>query len=345
LAAAMLAVSLAGFAHVLNQTGSQGNTDTAPQPRDEPLKMVVCFGHVDVEGGVQRIVPLQSGRVAEVFVRPGQTVAEGTPLLKIEDKLSRTTVQTAQENVNAAQLELAEARKEPDRYKEQVELQKLKVEALTERVRSLRAVLDQMRRVREESGGGVTLADIEKTQGELKVAEIELQGAEMTFSALQRRDSLVHARLLECKLAIAKAQLEQAKAAADEYTIPAPSAGTVLRVNVRKGDVVAPGSQQLPPIEFAHDGRRYVRAEVPQASAARVTEGLPARITDDTHAGGTWTGHVTYVSDWFARKRSVLQEPMQFNDEQTLECWITLDPNQPKLRINQRVRVYIQIGH
>jgi hypothetical protein len=36
---------------------------------------------------------------------------------------------------------------------------------------------------------------------------------------------------------------------------------------------------------------------------------------------------------------------MQFNDEQTLECWVTLDPNQPKLRINQRVRVYIQTGH
>ena len=54
---------------------------------------------------------------------------------------------------------------------------------------------------------------------------------------------------------------------------------------------------------------------------------------------------MTYVSDWFARKRSVLQEPLQFNDEQTLECWVTLDPNQPTLRINQRVRVYIQTGN
>ena len=341
----MLAVSLAGFAHVLNQTGSQGNSDTAPPPRDETPKMVVCFGHVDVEGGVQRIVPLQSGRVADVFVRPGQTVAEGAPLLKIEDKVSRTTVQTAQENVNAAQLELDEARKEPEQHKEQVELQKLKVQALTERVKSLRSVVDQMRRIREETGAGVSLADIEKTQGELRVAEIEQHGAEVTLNSLERRDPLVHSRLLESKLAIAKAHLEQAKLAADEYTIPAPSAGTVLRVNVRKGDVVSPASQQLPPIEFAHDGQRYIRAEVPQASAGQVTEGLPARITDDTHAGGTWTGRVTYVSDWFARKRSVLQEPMQFNDEQTLECWVALDPNQQKLRINQRVRVYIQTGH
>src|SRR5262249_17853209 len=156
----------------------------------------------------------------------------------------------------------------------------------------------------------------------------EQHGAETIFNSLQKRDPLVHARLLESKLAIAKAQLEQAKAAADEYTIPAPSAGTVLRVNVRKGEVVSPSSP-LPPIEFAHDGQRYIRAEVPQANAGRVTEGLPVRITDDTHAEGTWTGRVTYVSDWFAPRRSVLQEPLQFNDEQTLECWVALDPSQP----------------
>jgi multidrug resistance efflux pump len=344
LAAAMLAVSLAGFAHVLNQTGSQGSSEVAPQPRDETPKTVVSFGHVDVEGGVQRIFPLQAGRVAEVLVQPGSAVAEGAPLIRIEDKLSRTTVQTAQEQVKAAQIELDEARKEPERHKDLIEKQKLKLQAVTERVATLRTVLEQMRRIREGAAGGVSLTDVEKTQGELKVAEIEQRGEEMTLNALQRQDPLVHARLVESKLAIAKAHLEQANAAADEYTIPAPSAGTVLRVNVRKGEVVSTSSP-LPPIEFAHDGTRYIRADVPQASASRVVEGLRARITDDTHAEGTWTGRVTYVADWFARKRTVLQEPMQFNDEQTLECWVALDPNQPKLRINQRVRVYIQTGN
>jgi hypothetical protein len=38
----------------------------------------------------------------------------------------------------------------------------------------------------------------------------------------------------------------------------------------------------------------------------------------------------------------MLLEPLQFNDVRTLECIITLDPNQPPLRIGQRVRVRIQ---
>src|SRR5262245_45897994 len=124
----MLAVSLAGFAHVLNQTGSQGSTDVAPPPREEVPKTVVCFGHVDVEGGVQKIVPLHSGRVAEVLVHSGSNVAEGAPLIRIEDKASRTTVQTAEENVKAAQLELDEARKGPERHKDLIEEQSLKVQ-------------------------------------------------------------------------------------------------------------------------------------------------------------------------------------------------------------------------
>ena len=113
---------------------------------------------------------------------------------------------------------------------------------------------------------------------------------------------------------------------------------TAISERNRKGEVVSPSSP-LPPIEFARDGQRYIRAEVPQASASRVREGLPARITDDTHAEGTWTGRVTYVSGWFARRRSVLQEPLQFNDVRTLECIIRVNPDQPALRLGQRMRV------
>ena len=37
-------------------------------------------------------------------------------------------------------------------------------------------------------------------------------------------------------------------------------------------------------------------------------------------------------------------EPLQFNDVRTLECIVTLDPDQPPLRIGQRVRVTLEGG-
>jgi hypothetical protein len=53
---------------------------------------------------------------------------------------------------------------------------------------------------------------------------------------------------------------------------------------------------------------------------------------------------VTRLSDWYTHRRSILLEPMQFNDVRTLESIITLDPGQPMLRIGQRMRVTLGGG-
>src|SRR5207237_981219 len=143
-------------------------------------------------------------------------------------------------------------------------------------------------------------------------AELAVQAEEWKLKVLQVQDPLAEARLIEFEVVIANVRLERAKAAADEYTIRAPKAGKVLRVNVRPGDALA-GTPQQPAMEFAPDGPRIIRAEVEQAQAHRVAEGQVARIEDDTHAAGSWTGRVVHVSDWYTHKRSVLQEPLQFN--------------------------------
>jgi hypothetical protein len=51
---------------------------------------------------------------------------------------------------------------------------------------------------------------------------------------------------------------------------------------------------------------------------------------------------VARVSEWFARRRSVLLEPGQVNDVRTLECIVAFDdPDPPILRIGQRMRITI----
>ncbi len=46
---------------------------------------IVCFGQVDLRHGVTALYPLQPGRVVEVPVEEGQTVAEGAILVRLED--------------------------------------------------------------------------------------------------------------------------------------------------------------------------------------------------------------------------------------------------------------------
>jgi hypothetical protein len=92
---------------------------------------------------------------------------------------------------------------------------------------------------------------------------------------------------------------------------------------------------------FCPKGERLIRAEVEQEFAGQVTVGQTALVEDDTGTGATWTGKVLRVSDWFTHRRSILQEPLQFNDVRTLECLIAVAHGQPPLRIGQRVRVTI----
>ena len=92
---------------------------------------------------------------------------------------------------------------------------------------------------------------------------------------------------------------------------------------------------------FCPDGPRLVRAEVEQEYASQVQVGQSATVQDDSGAAGTWHGRVARLSDWYTRRRSTLDEPLQLNDVRTLECLIALDPGQPPLRIGQRIRVTI----
>jgi hypothetical protein len=101
---------------------------------------------------------------------------------------------------------------------------------------------------------------------------------------------------------------------------------------------------KLPAIEFCPQAPRVIRAEVMQEWAGRVKEGQAAIIEDDTRAGIHWQGKVKHISDWYTHRRSMLQEPFQYNDVRTLECIVSVDPGGPPLRIGQRVRVTIEQG-
>ena len=122
--------------------------------------------------------------------------------------------------------------------------------------------------------------------------------------------------------------------------VKAPADGKVLRLDLRKGDLL-PAQPKSPPLIFCPNEPRIVRAEVEQEWASRAQEGQIATIQDETSNGNgpTWTGKVIRLSDWMAHRRSILPDPSQFHDIRTLECIIAVDGSQPPLRIGQRVRV------
>ncbi len=107
------------------------------------------------------------------------------------------------------------------------------------------------------------------------------------------------------------------------------------------------GSQpKQPAIQFAIEEPQIVRAEVEQEFIGRVAVGQPVVVEDESNSArllARQSGARLQLDH--PSRRSVMQEPMQFNDVRTVETLMTLDAGQPPLRIGQRAaRAHRPVG-
>jgi multidrug resistance efflux pump len=312
--------------------------DAAASAKDavRGLMKAVCFGYVDVEQGLTSLYPTLPGRVVEVFKKEGEEVEAGTPLFRVDDALAQLRLREAKVALAAAEAQLAQARTLPVQHQKQIEAKKAQVEAARQDVEAARAQHDKAHRFFEKN-----LASAEEDRAAealLHKAEAGLRGHEADLAALSATDPKVAVTLAEQNVAAKRVDVEKGELAVRECTVSAPTKGSIMRLSVGQGEVLGPMPRQ-PALLFCSKAPRIVRAEVEQEFAEHVAVGQAAAIQDDATSTGSWTGKVVRLSDWYAHRRSILLEPMQYNDVRTLECIIELAPNQPPLRIGQRVRV------
>jgi multidrug resistance efflux pump len=304
-----------------------------------PSETTACIGHVDNEPGVASLYPSQPGRVAEVLVHEDQQVKAGEVLLRLESRSAAFLVKQAEEDLKAAELQLTEARKLPKQHQLLIAQQKHAIEAARHRLSAACYALERKQNmVRADhlapEEGEVAAALVKELEAALAVEGQKLQSIEL-------HDADTQVARAQVDVDNKRTKLDMARYALDECSLRAPCDGKILRIFVSAGEVLGP-QPKAPAVQFAPSGIRIVRAEIEQEFAARVHVGQTALIQDDASMGETWRGKVLRISDWYTHRRSILQEPLQFNDVRTVECIIQLDPGQMGLRIGQRVRVKIQ---
>jgi multidrug resistance efflux pump len=182
---------------------------------------------------------------------------------------------------------------------------------------------------------------VKAAQAIVKALESAVEGETTKLNGLEAVDPYIGVTLAMNDLNARKARLSKAEYALKETTLVAPFKGSVLRINTSVGETLGP-NPKLPAIMFCPSTKRIVRAEVEQEFAGKISLNQLALMQDDCSTSTqTWRGKVVRISDWYTHRRSILLEPLQFNDVRTLECIIDLDPGQPILRIGQRVRVQL----
>ena len=316
--------------------------DTRPTFHADDLD-VVCSGRVDAPQMVISLDPAQAGRVVKVHVSEGDPVTEGQVILELDDSLAQHRLKQAAAAVDAATIDRARARREAERFPQQVEMRRAMVAAAAAQVIAAEKSLEGRKALSGlQKPGEAEVAGLEATIRQLKeLKRAEEIGLAQLEKAEKEKFAEFAVRAAEARLAAAQADQELAQKSVDECVIKAPAAGHILRLQATKGGNLAPG--YVPAVVFAPAGRRIVRAEVDQEYLAKVKEGMTAEIQDDSRLHSpTWKGKVKSVSKWVAQRRTLILEPGEVNDVRTLEAVIEPDDD-TGLVIGQRMRITIKV--
>jgi multidrug resistance efflux pump len=317
-----------------------GCSRAAPEPRAAPpsgdAADVVCLGYADVEGGVAELRPERPGRVVQVFVEEGAEVKDRQELFRLDDAEARQQVARARASLKAAEGREALAKQEAAQQPQRLKQLAATLEATTARLAGARIALKRQEDL--YSRNLVTKPEVDQAREAVRELEASVEAAKAKRSEAEAVDPKVAAEVAAAEAEAARAALKQTEDALDRCTVRAPSAGRVLVLAARPGEVVGAGGAA--PVQFQPDRPFVVRAEVEQELVSRVTPGLLAMVSDEMAGAGPWKGSVARVGGMYSRRRH-RTDPTQFVDVPTVECLVRLESGHPPLRVGQKLRVSI----
>jgi multidrug resistance efflux pump len=328
---ATAAVSLRSHAND-NSPSSSGTAVSSPDGEGRWMSI----GYVDVEGGITPLYPVAPGRVKSIQAHENEPVQANAELFRLDDSLAVLKAREAEEGVQIAKQQVVVAEQKAKQYREQIEAQKEAVNVAAKDVDQARINRDKQQKDFKKELVDKQVA--ENAEVLLQKAEAALRGKQKELAALEAIDPDEGVKVATLNVKLREAQWEQARKAVEEHVIRAPYAGTPLRVLVSVGETLGTNPRQ-PAIQFCPDRPLLVRAEVEQEFANRIHKGQAAHIQDHITGEDLGRGTIAIISRWFTHRRSILLDPLQYNDVRTLECVIKVDSNAQTLRIGQRVRV------
>jgi HlyD family secretion protein len=289
-------------------------------------------GRVEPRAGEFRVGTSVVGRVAAVLVRTNDAVEEGEVLVRLDDEEARARLAAAEAEAGARSRErdtqAATAGREDVRRAE---------DALFTAERDAagaRFELDEALALTRARNG----ADEKSEEAHKRFAEASerLHSARSGFEAAQGKSGLPAPSRLESSLTAARAEVAVAQALLDKTRIRAPAAGTVLQLNAKVGEMVAPASD--PPLAVVGDlSAMIVKAEVAERDIGKIKLGQKAVVRSDAFPGRDFEGGVTALAPSVSVPRLGARGPRRPAEVEVLEVTVELAgavPLLPGMRVD-----------
>jgi HlyD family secretion protein len=261
----------------------QNSADRADNGRWE----IIAAGRVEPRSGEIKIAAPLFARIADVPARAGDKVLAGDLLVRLEDDEARARLASAQAQValrKRARNDVAAAGRAGQRRKAEDAVADAQSAVL-----DARAALDQATAQREAPG------TVEAARATLARAQTRMTQQEANLRKLEGQANTPLPTQLEGELNVARAELSAAQAALEKTRIRAPIAGTVLKVNVRAGEVASPVATQ--PLMLLGDiSALRVRAQIDEQDLGQIKPGQPVLVRTADFPGKEFPGTVSSIA-------------------------------------------------
>ncbi|HSC00228.1 MAG TPA: HlyD family efflux transporter periplasmic adaptor subunit [Burkholderiaceae bacterium] len=241
-----------------------------------------------VEGEYVHVAPAVGGRLDKLLVRRGQTIEAKAPLFELEADAELAARKQADEQLKAAQAQLAD-----------LKLGKRKTEVavvnaqLAQAVAAEEQAATQLDRDQAQFAvGGIARAQLDDSRANhaIKAARVRELSGQLDVSRLPARDEQIRAQ--DAQVAAARAVLTQAAWRLDQKRVAATEGGLVVDTLYREGEWVSAGA---PVVRLLPPSHIKVRFFVPQAVAGGLKPGRSVVVRCDG-CGADVSATVSYIA-------------------------------------------------
>lgn len=251
--------------------GGRAEAPAVPVIRVEAARPGTLVADVSFGGNLRAqkrasVGPQVAGVVSAVLVAEGDRVARGEPLIMVDRGGAESKVRAQETVIGAAraqvaqlesQVEMARVRYDSDVRQAEEALAQARIALEEARMRAESSANDVKRLEELYKGKAVPMVDVEKARSDLRLdqQEVRLNASKVAAaeSALRTaRASTPNIASVEAQLAAARSSLAGAEVALDdvragagEAAVRSPMDGSVVTVNARPGQTVAPGGEPL----------------------------------------------------------------------------------------------------
>lgn len=302
------------------------NTAVAQPAQAKSDWLASAPGRVEPRGGEVRLSAQIPGRVVQVLARINDRVQIGDVLLILDEEEARA-------RLAAAEAEEAVRRRDRD------------AESVGKLAQDRRSAEDQLADAeRALHGARVHLDRLLATRSKKAVNEDEIARAREALTAAAERVERERSELsrvaatagmplptrLEAALTQARAEIKLAEIAFERTRIRAPIEGSVLQVNAKVGELLAP-SAETAAVTLGNLTALRVRTEVEERDLSKIRVGQRVVVRSDAFPGRDFEGRVSSLAPYVGPPRLSNRGPRKPTDVDILEVLVDLDGRPPLL--------------